>query len=245
MSALMAHTKFEILQAIRIPMVYVAMMFMPAVGMVLFVMPVVGNDPAGATFGTASMCLFTVLIICSAQYSVGIADARLKPWGGYVRTLPGGPLPKMGSMILLSIVLVLAGSLPLVGLAAVGTAASVSFGGLVLGMGALALGVLPFALLMLTIGYAVNPYLVSVVSSVAPLILAYLGGYFTNPGDEGGFIATIAPFFPTRGPAEVVWAAVGDYSPNPVSLVMFVVWTVVFGLLAYRAYRGDEGKRFR
>jgi ABC-2 type transport system permease protein len=244
MTALLAHTKFEILQAIRIPMVYVAMMFMPAVGMVLFVMPVVGDDPAGATFGTASMCLFTVLIICSAQYSVGIADARLKPWGGYVRTLPGGPLPKMGSMILLSIVLVIAGSLPLVGLAAIGTAATVSFGGLVVGMGALALGVIPFALLMLTIGYAVNPYLVSVVSSVAPLVLAYLGGYFAQTGDTG-FIATIAPFFPTRGPAELVWAAVGDFSPNPVSLVMYGVWTVVFGWLAYRAYRGDEGKRFR
>lgn len=245
MTTLAAYTKFELLQAMRIPMVFVALMFLPAVGMMLFVVPVLGDDPAGATIGTASMCLFAVLVICSAQYSVGIADARLKPWGGYTRTLPGGPFPKMFSMIALSMTLVVLGSLPLIGLAALTTSATVSLGGLALGMLALGLGVIPFALLMLAVGYAINPYLVSVFASIAPTIMAYLGGYFSDPGAGGGFIETVAPFFPTRGPAEVVWAAVGDYSPNPLSLIMYVVWTVVFAAMAYRTYRGDEGKRFR
>ena len=75
MTTLAAYTKFELLQAMRIPMVFVALMFLPAVGMMLFVVPVLGDDPQGATIGTASMCLFAVLVICSAQYSVGIADA--------------------------------------------------------------------------------------------------------------------------------------------------------------------------
>ncbi|GLZ36483.1 hypothetical protein [Actinokineospora sp. NBRC 105648] len=245
MNTIAAYTKFEILGAIRIPMVFVALMFLPTVGMLLFVVPALGDDPVGATLSTGSMCLFTVLIICSAQYGLGIADARMKPWGGYVRTLPGGPLPKMVSMIVMSSLFVVAGALPLIAIAAIGTAASVSFGGVLLGLGALVLAVIPFSLMMLAIGYAVNPYLVSVITSIAPIILAYLGGLFTDPNSTSGFTTGFAPFIPTRGSAELVWAAVGDYSPNPLSMVMLGVWTVVLAFLAYQAYRSDEGKRFR
>lgn len=245
MRSILAYTKFELLQAIRIPMVYVALLFLPSVGMLLYVIPALGNDPAGAALATSSMCLFTVLIICSAQYGLGIADSRMKPWGGYVRTLPGGPVPKMVSMIALSAVLVVFGSVPLIGIAAIGTTASISAGQLILGVLALSMAVVPFGLLMLAIGYSVNPYLVSVITSIAPILLAYLGGYFSDPAASSGFIRVVSPFMPTRGPAELVWAAVGDYSPNPVALAMFGVWTVVFAFLALRAYRGDEGRRFR
>ncbi|HEU5471635.1 MAG TPA: hypothetical protein VFV67_13355 [Actinophytocola sp.] len=245
MRSILAYTKFELVQAMRIPMVYVALLFLPSIGMLLFVIPALGDDPAAAVLGTSSMCLFAALIMCSAQYGLGIADARLKPWGGYVRTLPGGAVPKMASMLALSMVLVVSGSLPLIGIAALGTEATISIGQIAAGLLALGVGVIPFGLLMLVIGYAVNPYMVSVVISILPIALAYLGGYFIDPATTTGFIATVAPFTPTRGPAELVWFAIGDYPPNPVSLVTFVFWTAIFGLLALRAYRGDEGKRFR
>ncbi len=240
-----AHIKFEVVQAMRIPMVYVGLLFLPSVGMLLYVIPQVHNDPKTATLSTASMCLFTVLTICSAQYGTGIADARMRPWGGYVRTLPGGALPKMIGMIALSIILSVAGSIPMIAIAAIGTDASVSVGRLVLGVLALAFAVVPFSLLALTIGYAVNPYLVHVLATIAPMLLAYLGGYFTDPNATSGFIATIAPYIPVRGPAELVWDAVGGHPVNVTALVMLAVWTVVFGFLALRAYRSDEGRRFR
>ncbi|GAA2961928.1 hypothetical protein [Actinokineospora diospyrosa] len=245
MNTIAAYTKFEILGAIRIPMVFVALLFLPTVGMLLFVVPALGDDPVAATLSTGSMCLFTVLIICSAQYGLGIADARMKPWGGYVRTLPGGPVPKMVSMIAMSSVFVVAGSIPLIAIAVIGTEATASFLDVLLGLGALVLAVIPFSLLMLAIGYAVNPYLVSVITSIAPIILAYLGGLFTDPNSTGGFTSNVSPFIPTRGSAELVWAAIGDYTPNALSMVMLGVWTVVLAFLAYRAYRSDEGKRFR
>lgn len=229
----------------RIPMVYVGLLFLPSVGMLLYVIPSLGKDPKTAALSTASMCLFTVLTICSAQYGTGIADARMRPWGGYVRTLPGGPLPKMIGMISLSVILSVCGSIPMIAIAAVGTDAQVSVGRLLLGIVALAVAVVPFGLLTMTIGYAVNPYLVHVLATIAPMALAYLGGYFSNPDATTGFVAHVAPFIPVRGPAELVWAAVGGHPVNPTSMVMLVVWTVVFGFLALRAYRADEGQRFR
>ncbi|WP_026422533.1 hypothetical protein [Actinokineospora inagensis] len=245
MNTIAAYTKFEILGAIRIPMVFVALLFLPTVGMLLFVVPALGDDPTAAALSTGSMCLFTVLIICSAQYGLGIADARMKPWGGYVRTLPGGPLPKMISMIAMSALFVVLGTIPLIAIAAIGTKATASVGGVLLGLGGLVLAIVPFSLLMLAIGYAVNPYLVSVITNISPIILAYVGGLFTDPHSTSGFVTHVAPFIPTRGSAELVWAAIGDYSPQPLSMVMLVVWTVVLGFLAYRAYRSDEGKRYR
>ncbi|MDF5759273.1 ABC transporter permease [Spongiactinospora sp. TRM90649] len=244
MRAIAAYTKFEILGAMRIPMVYVTLLFMPVVGMLLFVLPAMGSDPAAATLSTASMCLFTVLIICSAQYGLGIADARTKPWGGYVRTLPGGFLPKMTSMIALSAMLVVLGSVPLIGVAALGTVATATPLQILAGLGALLVAVVPFSLMMLAIAYAVNPYLVGAVTSVLPIALAFLGGLFTDPNNQSAFFANVSPFFPTRGSVELVWAAVGGFTPNPISLIMLGVWTLALGWLAYRAYRRDEGRRF-
>ncbi len=244
MKSIVVYSKFEILQAMRIPMVYVALLFMPTVGMLLFVIPALGDDPKAAAMATASMCLFAVLTICSAQYGMTIAIGRMRPWGGYVRTLPGGPVPRIVSMLVLSTVLVVFASIPLVAVSAVATDATVSPGGLVLGFFALLLAVVPFGLFMTGVGYSVNPMAIGPLTSIAPVVLAFFGGFFTNPNETAGFMATAARFLPTRGPAELVWAAVGGFTPSVISMVMFVAWTALFGLWAYRAYRNDEGKRF-
>lgn len=244
MKSIIVYSRFQLLQAMRIPMMYVALLFMPSVGMVLFVIPAVGDDPAAATMSTASMCLFAVLTICAAQYAMDISIGRTQPWGTYVRTLPGGPLPRIVSMLVFSTVLVLFSCAPLIALAGVTTAATVSVDGLVLGFAALLLSVVPFGLFMTAVGYSVTPMAIGPVTSLVPILLAFVGGYFTNPGETEGLLPTLTQFLPTRGPAELVWSAVGGFSVNVISMVSFVVWTAVFAAWAYRAYRNDEGKRF-
>lgn len=244
MKSILVYSKFELLQAMRIPMVYVALLFMPSVGMVLFVIPAVGDDPLAAAMATASMCLFAVLTICSAQYGMAISIGRIRPWGGYVRTLPGGPMPRIVSMLVFSTVLVVFSCVPLVVISAFATEATASAGAVVAGFGALMLAVIPFGLFMTAVGYSVTPMAIGPLTSIAPILLAFLGGFFTNPNETTGFMATATQFLPTRGPAELVWAAVGGYSPNLISMVTFVLWTAVFAFWAYRAYRNDEGKRF-
>jgi ABC-2 type transport system permease protein len=244
MKSILVYSKFEILQAIRIPMVYVALLFMPTVGMILFVVPAVGNDPKTAALATASMCLFAVLTICSAQYGMAIAIGRVRPWGGYVRTLPGGPVPRIVSMLVLSAVLTVFACIPLVAVGAIATKATATPGGMLLGLLALLLAVVPFGLFMTAVGYSVNPLAVGPITSIAPVVLAFFGGFFTAPNEAEGFMAHVAQFLPTRGPAELVWTALGGFTPSPISMVMFVVWIVVFAYWAHRAYRNDEGKRF-
>jgi ABC-2 type transport system permease protein len=74
--------------------------------------------------------------------------------------------------------------------------------------------------------------------------LAFAGGLFSGAGQAPGFIETIAPYVPTRGAVELMWAAVGDYRLNPVTLISFAVWTLVLGALAVYGHRRDEGERF-
>jgi len=244
MKSIVVYSKFELLQAMRIPMVYVALLFMPSVGMVLFVIPAVGDDPLAAAMATASMCLVAVLTICAAQYGMAISIGRIQPWGAYVRTLPGGPLPRIVSMLVFSTVLVVFSCVPLIAIAGFTTSASISVGSLLLGFAALLLAVVPFGLLMTAVGYSVSPMAIGPLTSLAPIVLAFVGGFFTDPNATGGLLATLTQFLPTRGPAELVWAAVGGYSVNLISMVSFVVWTAIFAAWAYRAYRNDEGKRF-
>ncbi len=54
----------------------------------------------------------------------------------------------------------------------------------------------------------------------------------------------VAPYLPTRGAVELMWAAVGDFSPDRTALLMLVAWTVARALLAVWACRRDEGRRF-
>jgi ABC-2 type transport system permease protein len=75
--------------------------------------------------------------------------------------------------------------------------------------------------------------------------IAFAGGLLSAPGKAPGFIETIAPYVPSRGAVELMWAAVGDFRPSTTSLIVFVLWSVVLAALAVFAYRRDEGRRFR
>ncbi|MEK8108533.1 hypothetical protein NKG94_33500 [Micromonospora sp. M12] len=41
-----------------------------------------------------------------------------------------------------------------------------------------------------------------------------------------------------------MWAATGDYSAEPLAVIMLGVWVVLLATLAAWAYRRDEGRRF-
>lgn len=59
-----------------------------------------------------------------------------------------------------------------------------------------------------------------------------------------GWVEAIAPYLPTRGAVELMWAAVGDFTPDHTALLMLVAWTVAMAVLAVWASRRDEGRRF-
>ncbi|WP_248959099.1 ABC transporter permease [Sphaerisporangium perillae] len=244
MSLVVTHVKYQFLETIRIPIAVIGNMFFPAASMLFFVVPFAGDDPVAATYATGSMMTFAVMSTCLFTYGIGVSEDRAQPWDPYLRTLPAGPWPRFAGRLVTGMAFMGIALVPVVLIAAFLTKATVSPLGALLGLGALAIASLPFTLLGLLIGYALPSKAAIAVAQILFFPLAFGGGLLSAPGNAPSFIETIAPFLPTRGSVELVWAATGDFTPHVVSLVMLAVWTVVAGALAAWAYRRDEGRRF-
>lgn len=238
------HAKYQLLETVRIPIAVVGSAFFPAASMLFFVVPFAGDDPRIATLATASMVTFAVMSANIFQYGIGVAEDRAHPWDAYTRTLPAGPLPRFAGRILAGLVLTAIALLPVVAIAAVGTAATITPLAFLTAVGAVVVISVPFTLLGLAIGYWLPSKAAIVVAQLVFFPLAVGGGLLTGPDNAPRFITAIAPYLPTRGAVELMWAAVSDFRVRPLSLTMLVVWVVVLLGLAGWAYRRDEGRRF-
>jgi ABC-2 type transport system permease protein len=240
----LVHAKYQLLETVRIPIAVVGSAFFPAASMLFFVVPFAGDDPQGATLATASMVTFAVMSANIFQYGIGVAEDRAQLWDPYTRTLPAGPLPRFAGRVLAGLVLTLISLVPVVVIAAVATEATITPGAFLVALGTLLVVAVPFTLMKLAIGYSLPSKAAIVVAQIVFFPLAFGGGPLSAPNDAPGFIEKIAPFLPTRGAVELMWAAVSDFPVRPLSLAMLGVWIVVLGTLAVWAYRRDEGRRF-
>lgn len=240
----LVHARFQLLETIRIPIALVGSAFFPAASMLFFVVPFAGDDPVAATYATASMVTFAVMSTNIFQYGIGVAEDRAQPWDPYLRTLPAGAAPRFTGRILAGLLMTTFSLLPVVVIAAVGTEARISGPAFLAALGTTILVAVPFTLMGLAIGYSLPSKAAIVVAQVLFFPLAFGGGLLFPPGSSPGFIEVIAPYLPTRGAAELMWTAVGDFRPDPTALVMLGVWIVALAGIAGWAYRRDEGRRF-
>ncbi|MEV0425222.1 ABC transporter permease [Micromonospora sp. NPDC050495] len=238
------HARYQLLEIIRIPVAIFGSAFFPAAAMLFFVVPFAGDDAEGATYATAAMVTFAVMSANIFQYGIGVAEDRDQPWNPYTRTLPAGPGPRFAGRILAGLAITYLSMLPVVVIAAVATAARVTPVQFLLG--AVGVGVIsvPFTLLGLAIGYSLPSRAAIVVAQLIFFPLAFGGGLLSGPSDAPGFVQAIAPYLPTRGAVELMWAAVTDWRPSTLSMVMLGVWIVLLAAVAAWAYRRDEGRRF-
>ncbi|WP_433050009.1 ABC transporter permease [Dactylosporangium sp. CS-033363] len=243
-SLALTHARFRILETIRIPIAVVGGAFFPAASMLFFVVPFAGSDPVGATFATASMVMFAVMTSSLFNYGVGVSEDRAQPWDPFTRTLPAGPASAFAGRILSGLTFMAISLVPVVIIGWLFTAATTSWTGLLLGLGAVVLAALPFTFMGLAIGYALPMKAALAVAQIIFFPLAFGGGLLSAPGQAPGFVETIAPYLPTRGAVELLWAAVGDFDLSTTSMVAFAVWTVAMAALAAWAFKRDEGARF-
>ncbi|MFG2010687.1 ABC transporter permease [Micromonospora sp. NPDC048868] len=240
----LVHARYQLLETVRIPIAVFGSAFFPAVAMLFFVVPFAGKDPVGATYATAAMVTFSVMSANIFQYGVGVAEDRDQPWNPYTRTLPAGPAPRFAGRVLAGLALTYLSLVPVVVIGATLTEARVSAPAFLLALAIVTVISVPFTLLGLAIGYSMPSKAAIVVAQVVFFPLAFGGGLLSAPDQAPGFVEAVAPFLPTRGAVELMWAAVGDYPVNPLSMVMLGVWVVLLALLAGWAYRRDEGRRF-
>ncbi|RKN24069.1 ABC transporter permease [Micromonospora musae] len=244
MQLTLVHTRYQLLEIVRIPIALIGSAFFPAAAMLFFVVPFAGKDPVGATYATASMVTFSVMSANIFQYGIGVAEDRDQPWNPYTRTLPAGPGPRLAGRVLAGLALTYLSLLPVLVISATLTAARITPLAFLLAIGTVAVVSVPFTLMGLAIGYSLPSKAAIVVAQIVFFPLAFGGGLLSAPGEAPGFIEVIAPYLPTRGAAELMWATVGDYPMRPLSLSMLGVWVVVLASLAVWAYRRDEGRRF-
>ncbi|TYB37776.1 ABC transporter permease [Micromonospora sp. AP08] len=240
----LVHARYQLLEIVRIPVAIFGSAFFPAATMLFFVVPFAGDDATGATYATAAMVTFAVMSANIFQYGVGVAEDRDQPWSSYGRTLPAGPGPRFAGRVLAGLAITYFSMLPVVVIAAVATAARVTPAQFLLGAGGVAVISVPFTLLGLAIGYSLPSKAAIVVAQLIFFPLAFGGGLLSGPDDAPGFIKAVAPYLPTRGAVELIWAAVTDWRPDPRAMVMLVVWVVALASVAGWAYRRDEGRRF-
>ena len=244
MSLALTHARYQFVETLRVPVAVIATVFFPSASMLFFVVPNVGDNPEGATLSTGSMIVFATMVTCLFQYGAGVAEDRALPWEPYVRTLPVGAGPRFVGRILVGSAFVIVAVVPVVVIAMLFTEATATPAQLAAGFGALLVTVVPFTLLGLAIGYSMPAKAAIAVATISFMPLAFGGGLMGDPRSLPGFIETIAPYVPTRGAAELTWAAISDFSVDPLTIVMLGVWTAAAGGLAVWSYRRDEGRRF-
>jgi ABC-2 type transport system permease protein len=174
-----------------------------------------------------------------------VSEDRANPWDAYTRTLPAGPGPRFAGRILAGLAMMVLSLVPVVIIAAVATEATITLGGFLAALAAVVVAALPFVLMGLAIGYALPSKAALAVAQLIFFPLAFGGGLLSAPGDAPRLVETVAPYLPTRGAVELMWAAVGDFQVRATPALMLGAWTVAMAALATWAYRRDEGRRFR
>ena len=240
------HCRYQFIETIRVPIAVVGTMLFPTLSMLFFVVPQpFAKDPAAATGATAQLAVFSVLSVCLFSYGVGVAEDRALPWDGYLRTLPVGPIPRLTGRLLNGLAFVALGLLPLVLSAWLLTAATLPLSRLALTGAALLAAGVPLFALGITIGYSLSTKAALAVAQSLLLPLAFAGGLFLPPDTFPNWLNALSTWLPTRAGRDlVVTATTGAPLPNTTLLVLGG-WTVIAGSLATRAYRRDEGRRFR
>lgn len=229
----LVQARFQLVEAVRIPISIVMGLLAPSVGLLFFVLPqrAVAEDPHRATAAVIGLAVFGVMVNSLFQFAVEVSQARERPWGSFTRTLPGGTGPRFTSYLLSSGVLAVASIIPLLLLAAFTTEARLEWPELVVGIVSLVVTALPFMLLGIAIGYLLGSKAAVAVSQVLMLVLAFGGGLFMPASTFPGWADTLSMFLPTRHALEIVtWATGlgGEYLAS--SIMGWIGWTFALAL---------------
>ena len=247
MTLVALHTRYVALETIRVPIAVVGTVMFPVLSFLFFVVPFreISGDPVASTAAVSQLGLFAVFSVCLFTFGVGVADDRSTPWDPYVRTLPVGAGPRIVARLLNGVLFALLGLLPLLLTAALLTEASVTPTQALLGLGALAVAGVPLLFMGVAIGYSLPVKAAVPVAQVLLLPLAFGGGLFIPPEGFPAWLDAVSQGLPTRAGRDLIIAGTTDVDLPATALPVLAAWALVAGVLAVRAHRRDEGRRFR
>lgn len=241
------HTRYTFLETIRVPIAVIGSLVFPSLSFLFFVVPMryVADDRVAATAATIGLAFFAVMANCLFTFGVGVADDREKPWDPYLRSLPVGPVPRMGARLFNGLLWSLLALVPLLALSAVATNASIDTGRFLLSAVLLSVGALPFLFGGLALGYLLSAKAALAIAQVAMFTLAFAGGLFLPPGLFPSWLDGASRVLPSRAGRDLLqWGALGGHL-SVATVAGVLGWTALTLAAALWAYRRDEGQRFR
>lgn len=241
------HLKYQFLETVRIPIAVLGNVLFPSLSMFFFVVPQesVAGNPLYATVAVAGLGLFAVCSASLFTYGLGVAEDRQLPFYPFLRSLPAGPGPQMVARVLNGGIFSLFGLLPLILIGWLFTAATLTAGQLLAGVGTILAVSVPFVLLGMAIGYKLSAKAALPVVQVILFPLAFAGGLFLPPQMFPAWLDAISKATPTRAGRDLLVQATTGLDAYALALPVLAGWTLLFAVLAVLSYRSDEGRRFR
>ncbi len=241
--------KYELFKSLRLPIFAISSLAFPVL-FYLFFGITFGQGSFGevsvATYYLATYGTFGVIGTALFGFGAGVASERGQGWMRLKRASPMPPLSYFVAKLFMAAVF---STLIYLLLLSIG----VSLGHVRLAApqilslwGILVLGTLPFAALGLTIGYAVGPNSAPAVVNLIYLPMAFASGLWLPIEALPKFMQGLAPFLAPYHLAQLALSAIGVKSEQASGLhiLVLLIYTLVFLIIATILYRRDEGKTF-
>ena len=249
MRMLRAAAMAELRKTTRTPSFVVPTIVLPIMFFALFGLPHVrqsADNISVATYLMASYGAYAMMTTVLFSFGVSIASERALGWNRLLRVTPLSATAYLGAKLVNAFAIGTAALVCLFLFAA--SSAHVSLAAVVwLRLASvLVIGMTPFVLLGLAIGYSVGPAAAAPIANLVSLPLAYGSGLFIPIQFLPPAVRAFAPWLPSYHLGQLGWNAMGSGDLQGIGphLLWIVGYSVILGALAVVAYRRDEGRQF-
>jgi len=246
---LLVQTWSEIRIRWRIPAFSLTIVALPVLFFTFFGLPFARQTlPNGTSLGAyllASFAAYSVGSVMVFGFGIGVATERGLKVDVLMRATPLPPLIAILAKVLNALAYALLSLVVLIGY------------GIVVGgvredpvvwldmIARLLVGSMPFIALGFAIGYLCGPNVAPAVANLVYLPLSFASGLFLPLSQLPPFVRRIGPYLPAYHYGQLAWSTVGAASEGMLtSLAWLVGYTVFFLLIAFRAYRREESRKF-
>ncbi len=237
----LVHARASVVELCRYPAYLVPTMLVPSVFFLFFIAP---GSAQAATVRMATFAGFAAIGVAFFQFGVGIAVDRGSPWEAYLRTLPVGPVTRLGARVMSALLFACAAAGLLVAVAVTATDATLPAAGWLELSAALLAGTAPFALLGIALGYWSPVKGALPIANLLYLVLSYAGGLWIRPGGLPHPVGALSRLLPTRALADALASIALQDRFDWRDWLALATFGGLFALAAVAGYRRDEGRRF-
>jgi ABC-2 type transport system permease protein len=246
---LLAQTRSDFRMRWRVPAFSLTSLILPMLFFTFFGLPFARNTlPSGISEGAyllASFAAYAVGNVMVYGFGIGVAVERGQKIDLLLRATPLPPGVAITAKVLTALIFSLFSISALI-------VYGVMAGGIHQGVATwvnvivrLLAGSLPLVGLGFAIGYSVGPNAAPAVANLVYLPLAFASGLFMPMSQLPAFVQRIGPYLPVYHYGQLAWGAVGaPAEPLVVSLAWLAGYTVLFMVIALRAYRREESRKF-